>query len=241
MKQENGSQSGPSLHPDFCYSIESIGNERQPLIVVDNFLSKAETLIDFAVQQGGVAAAAGFYPGFRSRAPALYEAVLKETLGDLMCETFNVELANIAVAESYYSVVATPTAKLKEAQQIPHFDLPVPNDLAVLHYLCSPEHGGTSFYRHRQTGYEFIDEPRIERYIKTLEGEIEEGGLPKPAAYINGDTAMFERVASKDAVFNRLLIYRCSSLHSGNIAKDYAFDMNPVTGRFTIATFLHGN
>lgn len=239
MVQIESRSAVPSLHPDFTYKVEMLGNEKQPLIVIDNFIANAESLVDFALQKGGVAEAAGFYPGLRSKAPALYELALRETLGDLMCETFNIKPSNIAAADSFYSMVATPTAALKGVQQIPHFDLPVPDDLAVLHYLCSAKHGGTSFYRHRQTGYESIDASRKAHYIETLDAEINAQGLPQPPAYINGDTDLFERIASKGAVFNRVLVYRCSSLHSGNIAKDYNFDMNPRTGRFTIATFLH--
>jgi len=42
------------------------------------------------------------------------------------------------------------------------------------------------------------------------------------------------------ACSNRLVMYRCSSLHSGDIPANYNYDLNPATGRFTIAAFLTG-
>ncbi|WP_372340871.1 DUF6445 family protein [Paraglaciecola sp.] len=46
-------------------------------------------------------------------------------------------------------------------------------------------------------------------------------------------------VASVSAYVNRAVIYRYSSLHSGDISPDDSFDLNPLTERFTIASFLH--
>lgn len=228
-----------SNHSKISIQVETIGLEQQPLLVVDHFMPQAESLIDFALQQNNVLPAGGFYPGLRSPAPQQYSQILLSILGDAICNTFGLKLSDINNIESFYSLVSTPTRQLKEVQQIPHFDKPHMQELAVLHYLCHENHGGTSFYRHKQTQYEYIDDSRKHPYLNCLENEIIEGLLPRPPAYINGDTALFEQIESKNAVFNRALVYRCSSLHSGNIPSDYAFDLHPDTGRFTIASFLH--
>ncbi len=229
----------PTLHPDFTYSVDYMGKEKQPLLVIDNYLSNAETLIDHALEQGRVKNADSNYPGLRAPAPELYQQVMRETLGTIICKTFSLNPKEIEKSESFYSMVATPADELNLYQKIPHFDEPHPNEIAVIHYLCSEKYGGTSFYRHRQTGFETIDTKRVKGYLTILEAELNECGLPEPPAYINGDTNLFERVASKDVIFNRVLMYRCTSLHSGNIPKDYAFDLNPRSGRFTITSFLH--
>jgi len=40
------------------------------------------------------------------------------------------------------------------------------------------------------------------------------------------------------SAFNRMLVYRRNSLHSGNIGKDFVPDANPLTGRLSINCFI---
>ena len=61
--------------------------------------------------------------------------------------------------------------------------------------------------------------------------------MPGPG-YINGDTALFEQIAKQDGLFNRMLVYRRNSLHSGCIAPDFVPDPNPLTGRLSINSFI---
>ena len=46
------------------------------------------------------------------------------------------------------------------------------------------------------------------------------------------------RWRSEEGVFNRMLVYRRNSLHSGSIAADFVPDPNPRTGRLSINGFL---
>jgi len=66
---------------------------------------------------------------------------------------------------------------------------------------------------------------------------VAEQGIPPPG-YVNGSTALFEQIAAYDAVFNRALVYRGTSLHSGSLPPDFVPDANPRTGRLTVNTFL---
>ena len=216
-----------------------IGNELQPLIVVDNFIAQPQALIEYALHQHDVLPAAGHYPGYRSDTPDYYARTVSEQYANLICQTFQLDMADIKQVESYYSLVATPVEQLSVVQRLPHFDKPNPKEIAIIHYLCNDTHGGTSFYRHRSSGMEFVDVQRSSAYLRKVREEVRTIGLPLPPAYINGNTALFELVTSIPAVFNRALIYRCSSLHSGSISDDYEFDFNPHTGRFTVASFLH--
>lgn len=225
--------------PDLHYKVEFMGNENQPLVIVDNLFPNATTLIDAALSNRVSLPANGFYPGFRSPAPALYQKRILETLSPIIYESFGLEKNSLSKVVSFYAMVATPLNQLKPAQKIPHFDRPLNDQFAVIHYLCDTPHGGTSFYRHRQTGYETIDESRQEDYLKIVDREIREKGLADTPGFIHGDTQLFERIATKPAKFNRALIYRCSSLHSGNIEDDYAYDFNPRTGRFTVTSFIY--
>jgi hypothetical protein len=137
----------------------------------------------------------------------------------------------------HYSLVTTPPAKLVMLQRIPHIDSVTSNGLASVHYLFRKDLGGTAFYRHRSTGFEYIDASRRERYVQVLEKE--NSGPDGPGTeYINGDTPLFEQIAKQDGVFNRMLIYRRNSLHSGCIGKDFVPDANPATGRLSINSFI---
>ncbi len=216
---------------------KNIGTEQQPLVVIDNFVPHPAGLVDYALNRGDVRPAQGFYPGLRSPTPPAYNDFLGQQLRQLLPRCFGLPAREPRKVESWYSLVAIPPDRLSPWQQIPHFDRPQPQDLAVLHYLCNAPHGGTSFYRHRATGFEYIDGTREADYLAAIEAELA-GQTHRHTAYINGDTTQFERIASVDCRFNRALVYRCSSLHSGDIPADFAFDLDPRRGRFTIASFL---
>jgi Family of unknown function (DUF6445) len=102
--------------------------------------------------------------------------------------------------------------------------------------LCSPEKGGTSLYRHQATGFEVINEARWPILYPHLVAELADDAWTK--RYMNGSNPYYEQVASYEAVFNRLIMYRSTSLHSGNIAPNFDFDPNPRTGRLTLNTFI---
>ncbi|MBC3765433.1 DUF6445 family protein [Neptunicella marina] len=218
----------------------NFGRDHMPLLIIDNALNDPKWLIDFALQQQNVLPAKGLYPGLRSPAPDSYKNLILQNvlplIQPLLIDGNSVQKQ--AQIESYYSLVSTPLSELKPAQCIPHFDFAVINDVAVLHYLCDDSHGGTSFYRHRSSGYEWVDKKRQQDYFSRLDQEVQLYGLPQE--YINGDTALFECIRSVPARFNRMLVYSCASLHSGDISRDYNFDLNPLTGRFTLASFISG-
>jgi hypothetical protein len=227
------------INPAFSFRVEHIGQDQQELLIIDDFVENPQELINCAMQQQDVLPASGHYPGLRSAAPNVYSNMLVQSLSELLCRVFTLVPANINKADSYYSMVSTPVQHLSIIQQLPHFDQPNPNELAVIYYLCNETHGGTSFYCHRSTGYEYIDQARSAHYFTTLENEIKQYGMPRKPCYINDENVFFSKVASIPAKFNRAVIYRCSSLHSGDISPDYKFDLNPMTGRFTIASFIH--
>jgi len=143
----------------------------------------------------------------------------------------------IGLIEANFSLVTTPAEALVPIQRIPHIDGTNPDELAVLHYLCGPELGGTSFYRHRSTQLEIITPQNLETWMGAVNREVGERGMP-PAQYVDGDTPLFERIARYEAQYNRALVYRGTSLHSGNIPRAFVPDANPRTGRLTVNTFL---
>ena len=224
------------LHPDICVQKLTIGSERAPLLVIDNFVTDAESLVTAAATKQ-LAQSTRFYPGVRAKAPLSYQQVFATRLKSLLAEYFELQGSSVRFSMCHYSLVTTPAASLAPLQRIPHIDSLGRSGLASIHYLFRGNLGGPAFYRHRKTGFEFVDESRQETYFRCLQNEIEGLDAP-PAQYINGGTALFEQVSAQEGVFNRMLVYRRNSLHSGSIARDFVPDPNPLTGRLSINCFI---
>jgi hypothetical protein len=224
------------LHDKFSYRIEHVGNEKQPVLIVDNYMHNAEGLISYCENNMSFAKADTFYPGTRMLGPKFYGGMMMHYLGEIIFKTFDLKKENIRGGNSLYSMVLTPPAELKVIQCLPHCDSVNTMDLACVHYLCDSRHGGTSLYRHKATGYEYVNEARKDSYLDTLNKEIDEQGAPR--AYMNGSNHLFDQIASYDAAFNRLVMYRSTSLHSGNIGPDFSFEPHTRRGRLTLNTFI---
>jgi len=216
--------------------VEYIGNERAPVVVVENVWPEPQALIEAAAGKSDYSVRSLYYPGVRSSAPPDYARAVTAQFSDVIRATFGFA-GELTITDSTFSLVATPTEKLVAFQRVPHFDSTDPNRLALLHYLCGPRHGGTSFYRHRSTGIESVTDENRERYIKAVNAEVKTAGMPA-ARFIDGDTDMFERIARYECTFNGALIYRGRILHSVNTPADFVPDPNPRTGRLTVNTFL---
>ena len=152
-------------------------------------------------------------------------------------EHFGLAGRQLRFTECNFSLVMTPSENLSYLQRLPHVDSLQNNELAMIHYLFRANHGGTAFYRHRQTGYEYVDKPRQLDYLAHVEREKRGPNAP-PATYINGDTPLYEQIASEDGVFNRLLMYRRTTLHSASLASSFVPDPDPRSGRLSINGFL---
>jgi len=214
-------------------AIERHGVEAQPVVVIDDF-ADAERFRDDAAFLS-FAPIGPHYPGIRATvAPALLRDLLVR-LEPLAREAFGV--GGLAIADAFYSIVTTPPAALTPIQRLPHFDEVSPRRLALLHYLSPEARGGTAFYRHRSTGFESIDAARLAPYRAALDADLRRHGLPD-AAYIAGDTPVFERLAVHAGRFNRAILYRSNKLHCADLPPDLSFDPDPVTGRLTVNTFL---
>jgi hypothetical protein len=226
------------LHPEFSYRVDYIGNERQPVLVIDNFLADPLALIEFCARNAKFNNADAFYPGVRAPTPDIYLQAIYHYLRDIIYAVFVINDSMIGQVQADYSMVLTSPDQLKLVQCLPHYDSLISTELAAVHYLCGSEKGGTSLYRHRETGFEYINKARVAIYTEKLTSEIDNIFYPK--CYMNGSNQLFEQIASYEAIFNRMIIYRCTSLHSGNIAPDFSIDPNPRTGRLTINTFIGG-
>jgi hypothetical protein len=224
------------LHSGLTIQRLELGKEGVPLLIVDQFVADPEHLLRKA-SRSHFAPVGKMFPGIRARAPANYEKLLEEVLQPRMQENFGIAPGSISFPLCHYSLVANRPESLVFLQRIPHIDSVAANGLATVHYLFRGDWGGTAFYRHRNTGFEYIDESRVDEYSRALKREEAEEDAPK-AGYIDGDTALFEQIARVDGLFNRLVVYRRNSLHSGSIDGARVPPPDPTTGRLSINTFV---
>lgn len=215
-------------------AIESIGAEAQPLCILDYFAPDAEALRDFAAA-ATFEEARNHYPGVRAELPVDYLTVQLPLIAGAVAQAFGRSGA-IEVIDASFSIVCTPAEALSVPQRLPHVDAFTPDRIALVHYLAE-EHDGTAFFRHRSTGFETVGETRREIYFRQLDTELRYGG-PPAAAYVTGDTPLFECIRTAEARFNRALLYRSSNLHSGAIAPGAALPADPRAGRLTVTAFL---
>ena len=217
-------------------SIERVGDEGIPVVLIDDFVPRPDLLSDDAAMLG-FAPMGVHYPGVRAVvAPAVVRRFV-DPLAPLIAEIFGVR--DCRVVDALYSLVTTPPEALTPIQRLPHFDGVEPERLALLHFLSGAQGSGTAFYRHRATGFETVTAARLPDYQRTLDGEIRAQGIPE-AAYIAGDTDMFEQIGLFEGRYNRALLYPSNALHCARIPVDLNLSGDPVTGRLTVNTFLMG-
>jgi hypothetical protein len=228
-----------SFNLDPAIALYTVGNEREPVIVVDRVMRDPQQLIDFAaieVAFAGEGAESDGYPGIRAPAPIGYAEQLTRILDPFIQQAFRLEGVVLRQAECAFSLVTTPPSELRPLQRIPHTDTSYPLQFAVLHYLCAGDFGGTAFYRHKASGFETITAPRENRYTRLIDAELA-STAPKPA-YADANLACFEQTAAFDAIFDRLLVYRSCLLHSGIILPGAPLRCDPRSGRLTANIFV---
>lgn len=215
----------------------TVGAEQNPVLIIDDFIDRPERLISIA--ESGTPFSNeqdNFYPGERKPAPSSYTRLLREIVDR---ELSSAGLGSgTQVDLSVYSLVTTPVAQLRPIQCVPHIDTHQENCFAAVHYLCSSQFGGTSFYRHRSTGHESIDEYRLKPYFATLKQEVM-AERKQARGYINGSNELFERIGQVEQRFNRLIVYRGNCLHAGDIDPDQGLSDSPREGRLTVNSFMH--
>lgn len=213
-----------------------VGAERQPVLIIDNFLDRPDLLVDFCCHHMAFNTADAFYPGVRMLAPQEYLTAFLTFLKPIILQSFEIEEESISKMFSAYSMVTTPPSMLKPEQTIPHFDSDKMSDVASVYFLCDSRFDGTSLYRHGNTGFEYIDESRRQKYMGSVLDSLHQGEIKRE--YMDGSNELFEEIFYVPAEYNRLIMYRSTSLHSGKISKDFVFTHNPREGRLTLNTFL---
>lgn len=205
------------------------------MLVIEQAVPGAESLIG-AASSLNFERRGPFYPGVRAPAPPAYTNMIGRAYGGLICKVFGWQNEGMQPMEADFSLVTTPPEDLVRYQRLPHIDGTSEDTIAVLHYLCGPDFGGTRFFRHRATGLESLSDATHQTYTDALEKELAASGEP-PQTY-PGASPHFEETARFECVFNRLLVYRGNLLHSGLIPEGMPLSDDPAEGRLTLNTFF---
>ena len=219
--------------------IRIVGNERTPVIVIDQPVLATEKLLEAASHHPGFHVDRRFaYPGIRARLPDDYVDIIVPELLSVIREVYDVPRSlESRIIHRLFSLVTTPPEDLGVLQRVPHFDTQNRYYFATVHYLSPGTYAGTGIFRHRPTGFERISGDRYQAYVQAAEAHMKANGLP-PAEYICSSTDHYELVAEIDYRPNRLLVYPGNLLHSGLIQPDRDINWNPATGRLTANLFI---
>jgi hypothetical protein len=231
---------GPTVAAAVAPRVEilRVGAGGHPVLLIDGLLDGAAALVDFAADTAVLApvkTAANFYPGVRAPAPSGYVQALVRALRPHLAATFGAPIDGRVHVTSALSMATLPAERANLAQRLPHIDTTEPRQLAILHYLCGPEHGGTAFYRHRATGLESVGPEQGPAYFAALRAQM--AAVPDDAGYIVRSNDFFEQTAVVAPVFNRIIVYASNLLHAG-VLPDRPLGLDPRTGRLTANTFF---
>ena len=218
----------------------TIGAEKTPLLIIDDFANSVTDLIGFAGEGASFQADnKNFYPGKRKLMPKEYGEKICSQYLPLFQSYFGFPLVSSAkTVMSALALADTPAEQLRPMQMLPHIDNPQSNQLAIVHYLCDKKHGGTAFYLHKKSGFEAITQARLYPYASQVKKEAIANQIHKNPHYMSGSDNMFEQLYSVEACVNRAIIYPSNLLHSGNINTALGLSSTPKKGRLTIGSFI---
>src|ERR1700730_11817621 len=215
-----------------------IGRRAIAVSMIDNVLHNPEGVATLGFAQSYARDRSNLYPGLRAPVPESFSAALRAWLTPILQRNGMLEGSRaICRDESFFSVVTTASTDLLPIQRIPHYDSTDPNLFAAVIYLCDTRFSGTSFYRHRKTGYEEITEANRNNYRLALDNEMRMHGVPKKE-YMNGDSLLFEAIFSNELKFNSAIIYPCRILHAANIKRQFNAPKDKSEWRLTVTSLL---
>lgn len=221
---------------DLTLQVRRIGTSREPVIVIDDFLSNPDAVVAAACGAGWRDLPPGGYPGRRAALPGAYvRSVLRRLDGPIRRQLLSAP-AQLDRFECSFSLVTRAPRDLTPLQRVPHIDVAAENRVAILHYLCRPEFGGTAFFRQISTGLEQVGPAERNHYLAARSRDLAD--LSQIAHYPADDTPGYQRTATFESGFNRLIAYRSFSLHSGIIDNPDMLSPDPAKGRLTANFFV---
>ena len=118
------------------YCVHRYGQENEPIVIIDNFFSEPEKLVQDAKSQT-FDLPSPYYPGIRASAPARYLLERGDILEEIFRDIFGYP-GKATLDGCFYSLVTTRPESLQPIQSLPHHDSCDGNRIAMLHYLSGP-------------------------------------------------------------------------------------------------------
>ncbi|UJF20431.1 DUF6445 family protein [Shewanella sp. OMA3-2] len=224
------------IEPQICY----IGNEQTPIIIIDNFADDIAPLLSIARQQAKfIKDDSSYYPGVRAPLPNPYAIEVINQVFQLVYDVYKVpHHLRIKPQILSFSLISQSPDSLMPLQRLPHFDTPEPYYFAILHYLNDAPHGNTAFFRHKKTGYERVNEAKMDHYFESAKAFLTDHAKDTPEYFVKSDPHydIYHQVEYKP---NRLVIYPGNLLHSTLVDLNTDIDDDPSTGRLTANIFIN--
>jgi hypothetical protein len=228
-----------AFNPNASVSSARVGTCPIAVTVADNVLLRPQRLAEFGLGQRFVEDDSNLYPGVRARLPAEFSRPFHAWLTrTLHCTGVLEESCHIYDDASFFSIVNKSRANLLPLQRIPHYDSTDPRVFAAVIYLFDRANSGTSFYRHRATGYEKINDDNKDNYKTALNRNMKTFG-PPAREYTNGSNVLFERTHSVDSAFNRIVIYSGNVLHAADIDGSLFDSKENDRWRLTVSSLIN--
>lgn len=221
------------LGPNISVRLRKIGVEQQPLLIVDDVLADPQAMIDAARAADFYRPPHTNYPGLNANLPEAYYRTVVTALRGPIEAAFGVKASAVLKFFGFFALATAPVDKASAVQRLPHLDGPDPSRLAMIHYFCQGDFGGTGFFRHEATGFESVDDSRTAAYAAALEAELAQD---RPA-FAGPDTPGYALIYQAEALFNRLIVYRGHVLHAGLLGQGGG-PADPATGRLTANGFI---
>lgn len=232
----------PKLHelrinPAARVDLRRIGREQNPLLVIDDILieADAEALVEQAASALWAPPETTYYPGLNAPLPPSYLRALAPVLRPTFARGFGLTVDMPLSVYGFFALATWGLERFGPLQRIPHYDQPTPNGLAMVHYLCKGQTGGTAFFRHQATGYESIDAVRREAYMSSVAGEIERDGQLL-TGFAGPNTPNYEMIDKVEMRFNRVVLYQSHLLHCA-VFDGARLSDDPRVGRLTANSF----
>lgn len=229
----------PRYAPNSALTIDlmPIGQSREPLMRIDDFLAEPKALMNSAARSPDWAdLPPGGYPGRRAPLPGDYVRRTLRRLDAPIRKAFFDRPMKLDRFECSFSLVTRQPTELTPLQRVPHIDIARPGRVAILHYLCDAAFGGTAFFRQDITGLEQIGPHTRDRYIAARTEDL--NALGPGHLYPGVGTPGYTRTGYVEARFNRLVAYRSFTLHSGIVEDAERLTGDPRTGRLTANFFV---
>ena len=227
-----------AFNDDAEVKLAHIGRRGIAVIMIDNVLRDPEGVAALGFAQSYAQDHSNLYPGVRTPMPASFSTAFRVWLTPILQRNGVLEGSRALHRDtSFFSVVTTASTDLLPIQRIPHYDSTDPSLFAAVIYLCDTRFSGTSFYRHRKTGYEEITEANRNNYQLALDGDMRMHGAPRKE-YMNGDSVLFEVIFSNELKFNSAIVYPGRILHAANIKRQFNPPQDKSEWRLTVTALL---